>query len=190
VLLWEFQAIDPETGEKVTDATKGFLPPNLNPPEGEGFVTYSILAHPSASHGARLDAKAEITFNTETSVVTPAIYNTLESDAPTSVVEALPTIVPDEVFRVAWEGQDQENGSGIASFNVYVARDEEAFQPWLENTTLKESPYPGLRGHRYAFYSRARDNAGNLDPMPPRPSRATHRRSWRPSAMVPGCPLM
>jgi VCBS repeat-containing protein len=37
---------------------------------------------------------------------------------------------------------------------------------WLENTSLTEASYAGDRGHTYAFYSIARDNAGNSQPIP------------------------
>ena len=40
--FWTFTSLDPETGDVPDNPLLGFLAPNLNSPEGEGFVKYSI----------------------------------------------------------------------------------------------------------------------------------------------------
>ena len=44
VVTWKLTGIDPVTGDVPADATKGFLPPDVNAPEGRGFVTYVVPA--------------------------------------------------------------------------------------------------------------------------------------------------
>jgi hypothetical protein len=85
-------------------------------------------------------------------------------------------------FPVSWSGTDQPNGSGIATFDVFVSIDNGPWQPWLTRTPQTSATYPGVFGHTYAFYSVATDNVGltelsagvaeattTLPPPPPSP---------------------
>jgi hypothetical protein len=62
-----FSAIDPTTGDLPADPFQGFLPPNVNSPEGEGFVSFTIEPNAGLSTGARIDAIARIIFDTQRS---------------------------------------------------------------------------------------------------------------------------
>ena len=65
-----------------------------------------------------------------------------------------------------WTGNDDANGSGIASFDVYVSDNGANFSLWLDNTTLTEASYRGQPGKTYAFYTISVDNVGNTDIAP------------------------
>lgn len=171
--FWEFDSIDPATGEPTTDATKGFLPPDINGPEGEGFVNYSVKPRASATTGKEINAKATIVFDTEPPLDTPQIFNTLDAVAPTSQVAPLPSFEPDTTFQVQWSGTDDPNGSALSDFTIFVSDNGVPFTPWLDHTTLTEAPFDGQRGHSYAFYSIARDNAGNEEIPPANPQAVT-----------------
>jgi hypothetical protein len=96
------------------------------------------------------------------------------SDAtpPASQVNALTAAsYPD--FAVSWNGEDNEGGSGLASFDVYVATGANAFTLWLANTTLRGAIYHGELGRCYSFYSRATDFAGNREAAPGTPDAQT-----------------
>ena len=67
---------------------------------------------------------------------------------------------------MTWSGNDDEAGSAIASYTVYVSDNGSAFTPWLEETTLTEATFVVQPGHTYQFYSVARDNAGNVEVIP------------------------
>ncbi len=97
----------------------------------------------------------------------------VDATGPASEVEPLPGITTSVSFTVRWSGQDAANGSGLATFTIYVAVDGGAFQPWLTDTTLTEAIYNGSDGHSYAFYSVARDHAGNAENAPGSPDAAT-----------------
>ena len=166
---WTIATIDPETGEVPEDPMMGFLPPNDESGRGQGFVTYTIKSRRDAQTGAVIDARARIVFDTEEPLDTPPIFNTIDAGAPSSAVEPLPERSEGPEFTVRWSGSDDEGGSGLASFTVYVSDNGSEFVPWLEDTTLTEATFIGEEGHVYAFYSVARDNAGNVEEAPAAP---------------------
>ncbi|NLF30106.1 MAG: cadherin-like domain-containing protein, partial [Planctomycetes bacterium] len=163
VATWRLETIDPATGEPPLDPSVGFLPPNNEDGVGDGFVTYSIRPRSDAPTGTRIDAEATIVFDTEAPLDTPPIFHTLDVDAPASSVQVLTGATGEAHFDVRWSGSDGQ-GAGIASYDLYVSVDDGPFQPWLIGTTLTEAVYRGLPGHRYAFYSVARDGVDNVEP--------------------------
>ncbi|HKI38738.1 MAG TPA: PKD domain-containing protein, partial [Gemmataceae bacterium] len=86
----------------------------------------------------------------------------IDSLAPTSAVSALPADTNSATFTVGWAGSDGQNGSGIATYTVYVSDNGGTFKPFQQNTTATSDPFTGQDGHTYAFYSLAADNAGNV----------------------------
>lgn len=169
VATWTLTTIDPETGEQPEDALLGFLPPNNEDGVGDGFVTYTIRSDRDAQTGDIIDAAATIVFDTEEPIDTPPIFNTIDAVAPISTVEALPTLIAEEEngeFLVSWTGSDDEGGSAIGDFDIYVSENGGAFTLWLEDTNLTEAVFIGQPGTTYGFYSVAQDNAGNLETRP------------------------
>jgi PKD repeat protein len=69
VLTFDF---DPTSGEMVWFFDGYNLPPNINPPEGEGFVSYSISPKPGLSEGALIKNLAHIRFDYESWLAAPA----------------------------------------------------------------------------------------------------------------------
>ncbi len=167
--FWTLTTIDPETGEIPINPLIGFLPPDNPTSEnpdggaGDGFINYTIKAKRDVPTGTVIDAKATIIFDTEEPLDTPPIFNTIDAGKPTSTVAALPTTAAAEEFLVSWSGNDETGGSALANFTIYVSDNGAPFVPWLENTQLTEATYVGQPGHTYAFYSIARDNAGNIE---------------------------
>ncbi len=173
IATWKLTTIDPETGEIPVDPNLGFLPPNKDPEtgekdgRGEGFVSYTVKPKRTVSTGDIIDAQATIVFDTEGPIDTPPYFNTLDAVAPSSKVNAFELeTTADPEFLVTWSGSDDEGGSAIRDFTIYVSEDGGPFSSWLFNTTLTESIFKGASGHIYAFYSTARDNAGNEEAVP------------------------
>jgi hypothetical protein len=171
VLTWTFTSLDPSTMEPTDDPTAGFLPPNDNPPEGEGSVSYFADLEDSLSSGASFGKAAQIVFDENDPIDTPVWSNTLDREPPTSQVEPLAEMQDSARFEVQWSGTDA--GSGIGGYDIYVSKDDGEFNPWLEDTLTTSAVYEGERGSDYAFYSVARDRLGHTEAAPDSPDTET-----------------
>jgi RHS repeat-associated protein len=89
---------------------------------------------------------------------------TADAAPPTSTVVALPAFSP-ATFTLHWSGSDG-NGSGIATYSVYVSDNGAAFTPLLTGTTQTSTTFTGVAGHTYGFYSIATDSVGNVEATP------------------------
>jgi hypothetical protein len=86
---------------------------------------------------------------------------TIDAGAPTSHVLPLPATTTNPLFLVQWTGQDDNLGSGVASFDIYVSDNGAPAVLWLQHTPDSQATYHGLAGRTYAFYSLATDHVGN-----------------------------
>lgn len=163
VATWQLMAVDPQTGEFPSDATAGFLPPNLNAPEGEGSLFFTIKPKPDLPSGTQLCNEASIIFDVNEPIVTPPWCNTLDFVDPVSQMEALAEVQPDTSFDVSWQGQDAT--SGVAEYLVYVSTNSGPFELW-QMTNGTSATFNGAPDSTYAFYVVARDGAGNLEDKP------------------------
>ncbi|HEY9692384.1 MAG TPA: Calx-beta domain-containing protein [Oculatellaceae cyanobacterium] len=163
VVTWTFTAIDPTTGNPANSTTQGFLPPNDQNDAGQGFVGYTIQPKANSITSARIDAQANITFNSQTPIQTTPVFNTLDGDAPTSKVNAL-SANSNPNFTVSWAGSD--TGSGIAAYDIFVSTDGGQYTLWKDDITGISATYTGQAGHAYGFYSVATDNLGLTEIAP------------------------
>ncbi len=69
-------------------------------------------------------------------------------------------------FLVQWGGADEDGGSGLAFFDVFVSIDGGNFLLWQDATTAISATFDGEFGRTYAFYSVATDFAGNVEAAP------------------------
>ncbi|HOY57002.1 MAG TPA: putative Ig domain-containing protein, partial [Verrucomicrobiota bacterium] len=106
---------------------------------------------------------------------------------PASLVSALPADSYASI-PVAWSGSDNPGGSGLDSFNLFVAVNDGPFEPWLTRTRRTGALYSGAFGNRYAFHSVATDVAGNTEDAPVAPDATTTvtLRNTAPTLSVPG----
>jgi hypothetical protein len=166
VLTWTFTSIDPKTlDQPIGNPLEGFLPPDVNPPEGEGWVSYSVRLKAGDTTGTTINAQATVVFDQNAPIKTPQATNTIDAGPPTSSVAALPHFSPGS-FTVSWAGQDDPRGSGVANYDVYVSDDDSPFTLWQSDTTKTSATYTGQSGHTYGFYSVATDNVGNVQTTP------------------------
>ena len=179
--FWTMTAIDPNTGEQPTDPLLGLLPPNDENHSGEGHVTYTIKPKEGLPTGTRITNKATIIFDTNEPIETNEVFNTIDGAAPSSAITSLPSQSEDESFTVSWAGQDDETGSGLAGFDIYVSDNDGAYTPWLSNTTATTAEFTGQGGHTYKFYSIAKDNAGNIEDAPTQPDATITIPNFTPS---------
>ena len=166
LLTVTFTSLDPTTLDTPSNPLVGFLPPDTNPPNGEGYINYTIQPKAGLATGTPLNAQASIVFDTNAPIATPQITNTIDATPPTSTVTALPATTTSPSFTVSWSGSDGA-GPGIASYNVYVSDDGGAYTLWQSATTETSATYTGQVDHTYRFYSVATDNVGLVQPTPP-----------------------
>ncbi len=165
-------SLDPATGQAPAGVFDGFLPPNNSSNVGEGYVQYTVQPRASLPTGAMITQSASVLFDTSATLDTTAVVNTIDVGTPTSTVAALPATVGAN-FPVSWAGSDDAGGSGIASYDVYVSDNGGPFVPWLTGTAQTSATYHGAYGHKYAFYSIATDNVGNVETVPAQPQATT-----------------
>jgi hypothetical protein len=162
-ITWKFASLDPSTGLPPDDPLAGFLPPNVNPPEGEGSVLYTVMTKEGLPSGTEIRNTANIVFDANAPIQTPEWLNTLDNTKPASQIVPLATTQP-TTFTVQWSGTDQE--SGILDYTIYVSENGAAATKWMSNTEGTSGVYTGQVNKTYGFYSVARDQTGNLKEIP------------------------
>jgi hypothetical protein len=176
VVSWHFQGVDPLTGELVTDPQIGFLPPNEEPSEGQGGVTFSVDPVEGLTTGATISNNASIVFDLNEPIVTPTFTNTIDSTPPTSTIKSIkPKPSKGKTAGASKKGKGKkkpscaklavkyggkDKGAGIAMRDIYVSRDGKPYEPWRLDTTKKKDTYVAKKAGAYAFLSIATDGAG------------------------------
>lgn len=87
--------------------------------------------------------------------------------APTSSVLPIPIYSNNPEFLVRWAGQDEPNGSGLASYDIQQRiAPNGTWTDWQSATAQTQAVFEGQDGYTYEFRSRARDAAGNVEAWP------------------------
>ena len=174
--LYSPLSYDRGTLEISFDPTAGFLQfffdgidlyPNVNPPEGEGMVAFTIAPKLDLPDGTQIRNEASIVFDYNAPIITPETVNTIDKTPPQSHVLPLPETSDNTTFEVRWEGTDAI--SGVRHYTIFVSVGGGDFTPWTTNTTDTSANFTGEIGYTYAFYSTAFDNAWNLESPPTMP---------------------
>lgn len=161
VAQWDLFIVDPLNDSVPSDPSAGFLPPNVASPEGQGFVILELPLRAGLPHGSLIENKATIIFDNNPSITTGRWQNTLDTVAPSSHVEPLPSLTTDSTVWLALFEQDQ--GCGVAWFEVYISEDiASGYQLWTVTDTTAVS-FAGEHGVTYHFYSLAIDSVGNRE---------------------------
>lgn len=172
-IVWRFESLYPgscgdsfECMQPVDPASAdvGFLPPNSDSPEGQGFVSFTIRPQPWATV---ITNTAGIRFDVNDPIVTNIWSNTIDSGRPESQVDALASVTHTRDFMVSWSGADT-GPAGIDSFSIYVSEDDgQSYIPWLNNFRGTSALFLyGVNNRTYRFYSVAKDHAGNREAVP------------------------
>jgi hypothetical protein len=170
LLTVRLQSLDPASGLPPADPLVGHLPPNRVAPEGQGSVLFSLSTRPALVTGTEIRNYASIVFDSNPPIITPEWLNTIDRDSPSSQMVPLPSSQPSS-FTVSWGGTDV--GAGIRDFTVYVSDNGGSFTEFVTNTPAGSAVFTGQSGHAYAFYSLARDRAGNLESSKSSPEAVT-----------------
>lgn len=152
VLRWEIEGIE--------------LVPNVNPPEGEGHVTFSVMTRSDLPSGTELRNRAEIIFDLNEPILTDDFVNTLDFDPPTTTMRPLPDEVDGSEIDIHWDSDDGPGGSGVESVALYASKDGGGFLR-VGTTDQDGLTVQVEEGHSYAFYALARDQVGNVETTKP-----------------------
>ena len=101
MLTWTFTSLDPATLDvPVGDPEEGFLPPDVVPPEGDAWISYTVDPKTTDTTGTIINAQATVYFNyglsDQSSLATSPIFNTIDAGPRTAAwqpyrLSALPT---------------------------------------------------------------------------------------------------
>ena len=163
LLTYTFQTLDPATGQPPVDPTLGFLPPDVNPPAGDGSMFYTVKAKPGLSTGTVISNQAIVYFDNNPPINTPAWTNTIDNDLPVSKLKKLAGVVTQSKIKLKVVGSDV--GSGIGQYDIYASDDGGPFALLLSREPGPKIIFNGTTGHTYKFFSRAHDAAGNAEPL-------------------------
>ncbi len=170
-IKWQFHALDPVTRQPPENPYAGFLPPITHSGWEIGWVKFTASPRPGLSSGTTISNQAFVKFDVDVFKPAPAqgpFINTLDALPPVSAAQSPTGTQRCNSFPATWSGQDDQNGSGLRSFDVYAddLGDTAPAYLWQAGTTATFATFMGAPGHRYGFYIRARDNAGNIEADP------------------------
>lgn len=141
---------------------EGLLPPDTTDFDGNGMVTFRVMPILTIPDGTVIYNTAHIIFDSNPAIQTGTWFNTIDGEAPTSFVHALPATTNDTSFIVHWEGSD--DWSGVLDFDIYAKLSgDTAFTKWLSRTSLDSAVFVGVWDSTYQFYSIAYDSVGNME---------------------------
>lgn len=170
---WVLQSFDPATGALPTDPLAGFLPPNDETGRGEGFVSFRIAPRAGLPTGTTVRNVARIVFDENEPILTNQVDPHDPGQGTDPAKEALATIDAEAPVRsqvVARKGGDGSQvmlalslddgaGSGVGLFEIFVARNGGALNPW-RTTADTLVVYDGTWGTAYDFLVRGHDAVG------------------------------
>lgn len=179
LVTWQLHSLDPFTRQPPTDPFAGFLPPNVIGTEGQGNVQFYVTPKAKIVAGDEIRNKAVIVFDTNPPIETNEWLNTYDNSKPVSSVSPLAPQQSSNAFIVNWGGTD--TGSGVKDYTIYVSQNGGPFTEAVVETIGTSTLFFGNPDTTYAFYSIARDQAGNIENGKTTGEAVTHT----PNAVVP-----
>jgi len=159
-IQWNVSGFDPQT-----TAQNDLLPPDTDDkaPQGEVFVIFTVYPKAALPSGTLIKNVATVALDGWNSSPTNEVDNIIDSQAPTSAVYPLPAMQEDTTVTVKWHGKDEENGSGLVCYTIYVSDNDGPYTAWQYRVTTTSADFIGTLGHTYKFYSSAEDAVGHIE---------------------------
>jgi hypothetical protein len=158
-------SFDPATGVLTWVFDSIMLPPNVNPPEGEGYVSYFVYPRADLVSGDQIANHASIQFDFNPWIYAPTdsslVIRTIDIDAPYSEIAPLEDTIDTDTFTVSWSGYDNPGGSGIESYDIYVDINGGGDSLWRPGIIGTNALYVCYDTGYHCFYSIAVDSVGN-----------------------------
>lgn len=141
------------------------LPPNLIPPEGEGWVRFSAKPLASVASGTSISARAAIRFDYNPPIETNEVVYTIDSGTPATQVDDMTPVQLSPSFEVSWAGSDEAGGSGLQDVILLVSEDGGPFNK-LGTFSEQRMPFRGEAGKTYGFATVGIDQVGHPEAIP------------------------
>ena len=161
VVHWRMETLDPETRCLVEDPEAGFLPPNINAPEGEGSVSFSVKPKNDLLNNTAIVNFADIIFDYNESIRTNLWTNTVDKIHPVSSVTT--EQLTESTFKVQCSATDTE--SGVHYYRLYAKINDGEFFP-IGNSLKDEMIFTAISDTLYSFYVESVDWVGNAEQKP------------------------
>ena len=143
------------------------LPPNVNAPEGEGFVTFSVDLKPGLADGTQIRNMATIIFDKNFPIETNEFCNTLDLTPPTATKAVATWNAAQGAYFFDIEADDP--ASGIADYQLFVADNGADFsyaaQHAAHTFTYQPATLPADADLSFIVY--VVDNVGNIHAVTP-----------------------
>ncbi|HHH52588.1 MAG TPA: T9SS type A sorting domain-containing protein, partial [Bacteroidetes bacterium] len=159
VMQCKFYSLDPDTGNEIEDPFSGFLPPNINKPEGEGNVTFTIGLKKYIYDGLTVRNKAAIYFDANKPINTNNFINTFDLSNPESNITSVESLNNGNAI-VNISGEDSL--SGIDYYEIWASENDGSYKI-IDITKNTVDTISGTTGSHYKLYSIAVDNVGNKE---------------------------
>jgi hypothetical protein len=174
-------------GVQLTDGAPTRTLGTLTPKGADGdraVVSWTVRGSADGLH--HLTAIASATRYGSTFRSSTASSLNVDAQPPRVTIVAPAAATSDMSIPLTWSAVD--DGAGVASFDVDVAIDGQAFVPWIPGTTETWATFPGTAGARYRFRVRARDAFGNVSDYVTTPELETTNTSGAGSDPGPADP--
>ncbi len=165
ILSAVFTSLDTATMALTDNLYDGFLLPNINQPEGEGFFNFTVGQQPDLEHGTVIANQAKIVFDRNEPILTGQTINIIDEEAPvSSIIPFVKEVQHDSIIHVQFNGSDL--GSGVHSYNVYIKKDDEPYALFFDDYEFEEIKIVANYGETYSFIITANDNVGHVEKKP------------------------
>lgn len=163
IAFWEFQSIDQLTLMPPEDPLVGLLllQDTARPEFGNGFVNFSIKPKQNAATLDTIAAKAEIIFDENEMIPTNVALNTIDALPPVSTMNQ--PIVSGNTVQLSWNATDDNGGSGVKNYTLYVSTDNTNFTVFQSVTTRNDTTISLAGGATYYFFVTATDSVNNKE---------------------------
>jgi hypothetical protein len=140
------------------------LLPNVTPPQGEGFVSFSVKLKDNVNSGEIIKNNATIVFDENPAITTNTWVNIIDTIAPVTNSLTANYIETNAAIALTVDAADNSNGSGVGELSYYVSIDGTPFQLIGSGFDTEISYEANLdKGKVYRFYAVSTDNVGNQE---------------------------
>lgn len=158
-IYWSFVSLK-KNGDEIEDPDLGFLVPNNDNRDGEGFVSFVIEHKANPANGSTISNKATIVFDANDPIVTNTYVNTFDTDYPSSQI----TKVEEKDGKLVVTVSGSDATSGIDVYHIYAFKNGGEAEHVATITEGNQATFKCDSGTKYGLCVIATDNVGWNEP--------------------------